>query len=256
MKRVIYGFLLGLLSVLLLSGCAKNKDPYAAYRNQSAATIFEKGQVAFKKKHYADAAKYYDALNTVYPFSPYSKEARLNIITAYYYDDNSESSLEAADEYIRLYPQAKNVDYAYYMKGLTSYRGGLNWLQKKAHASLADRDTEHLQVAYNIFQILIRDYPHSRYRNPARKYMKDIRNLLALHEITVGKFYIKKKAYLAAINRANVVLKDFPDTPSVPDALAIRVTAYQKLNMPQLAQSSLKRLQAQYPGSEQLRSVT
>lgn len=249
MNRVTYGLLFSLIGILLLTSCAKNKDPYAAYRDKSAMVLFTKGQTAFNKKHYSDAVKYYDALNTVHPFSAYSKEARLNSITAYYYDDNNEAALEAADEYIRLYPQDKKVDYAYYMKGLTSYRGGLNWLQKRTHASLADRDTEHLKIAYNIFQILVENYPQSRYRSAALKNIRDIRNLLAKHEINVAELYFRKKAYIASINRTNVVLKTYSDTPSVIDALKIQIKAYQKLDMPQLAEASSRRLEAQYPQS-------
>jgi len=256
MKRITCGLLLSLLGVLLIAGCAKNKDPYAAYRKQSAAAIFDKGEKAFNKKHYADAIKSYSALNTIYPFSRYSQEARLNSITAYYKDGDNDGAMAAADEYIRLYPQDSRVDYAYYMKGLTSFRGGLNWLQKAAHVSDAERDPQHLQIAYNIFSILVQDYPHSKYREEAQKYMKQIRNMLADHEIRIGQFYFKKKAYMASINRANIVLTNFTDTASVADALVLRVKAYQKLNMPNLANDSLARLKKQYPNSTQLRSST
>jgi outer membrane protein assembly factor BamD len=256
MKRITCGLILSLLGVLLITGCAKNKDPYAAYRKQSAAEIFERGQKSFDKKHYADAVKSYDALNTIYPFSRYSQEARLNSITAYYKDGDNDGAMAAADEYIRLYPQDRQVDYAYYMKGLTSFRGGLNWLQKSFHVSDAERDPQHLQIAYNIFRIVVQDYPRSQYREQAQKYMKQIRDMLADHEIRIGQFYFKKKAYMAAINRANAVLTDFTDTPSVADALVLRAKAYQKLNMPNLANDSLERLKKQYPNSRQLRSIT
>ena len=257
MKRITYGLILSLLGVILIAGCAKkNKDPYAAYRKQSPAEIFEQGQKAFNKKHYATAVKNYDALNTIYPFSRYSQEARLNSITAYYKDGNNDGAMAAADEYIRLYPQDTRVDYAYYMKGLTSFRGGLNWLQRAVHVSDAERDPQHLQIAYNIFSIIVQDYPHSQYRQEAQKYMRQIRNMLADHQIKIGQFYYRKKAYMASINRANIVLKNFTDTPSAADALVLRVKSYQKLNMPNLANDSLERLKKQYPNSKQLRSIT
>ena len=255
MKRIISGLLLTFFGIVLIAGCTKNKDPYAAYRQKSPAEIFQKAQKSFNKKHYADAIKSYDALNTIYPFSRYSQQARFNSITAYYKDGNNDGAMTAADEYIRLYPQDRHVDYAYYMKGLTSFRGGLNWLQKKANVSDSERDPEHLQIAYNIFSIIVQDFPHSKYRDKAREHMREIRDLLAEHEIRIGNFYFRKKAYMASINRANIVLKNFRDTPSVADALVLRIKAYRKLKMPNVANDSLLRLKKQYPNSRQYKSM-
>jgi outer membrane protein assembly factor BamD len=255
MKPMIRAVFCSLLTVSLLVACAKNKDPYLAYRQKSAKVIYTEAQKAFNKGDYVDAVRGYDALNTIYPFSSYSKQARLNLITAYYKDSDVDNALTVTEEYVRLYPRDKQVDYAYYIKGLMTYRQGLNWLQRKFGQSPAERDVEHLNIAYNTFQIIVQNFPQSRYWKTSKHYMSRIEEMIAQHYLIIGQFYYKHKAYVAAVNRANFVLKHFPNTVSASKALALNVKAYRKLKMTQLEQDSLRRLKQYYPNSPASRKL-
>jgi len=253
MKRVI--FIFALMSAILLTGCSKQQDVYSPYRSKSAKTLYQTGSHAFKKGDYDTASQNFGAMDALYPFSPYSQDARLKAIYAYYQAGDSDSALASADEYIRLYPRSRHVDYAYYMKGVITYKSGLNWFQKVTGVDPSGRDVTYMRKAFRTFQELVRYFPHSRYLTDAKLHMVYIRNIIAKHDIRIGTFYLRRKAYVAAINRANEVLETFQGSPSTMDALVLRVKAYRALGMNRLENESLILLKKNYPNSQQLKDL-
>ena len=237
-----------LLLAITLIGCAKKpKGPYADFQGQTAKQIYQGGKQALAKKKYQKAIKSFEALDALYPYGDYSQRAQLDIIYAYYENGDYDTAVAAADYYIHLYPTSRHVDYAYYVKGLANIQRNLNWLQKIHPMKPAQRDLSGMKAAFTDFNELVSMYPDSKYAPDARNRMIYIRNLLAEHELDVAKFYMKRKAYVAAANRASYIVQHFEGTLQVKQALQIMVKAYQTLGATKQAAEAAEVLQRNYP---------
>lgn len=256
MKKILLS-LLG-AAVLFLAACSNEAihSSYANYANKTAEQLYIESKTDLKKEKYDHAVKTLEALNALYPFGPYSEEASINLIYAYYKNDNPDSAMAAADRYLRLYPQGHYADYAYYMKGVVALRQGLTWAQRKAGVALWPRDLDNAKTAYASFNELVTAFPDSVYTPDAILRMRYIRNIFAKRDATTAEFYYERKAYVAAINRASSVVEHYNHSPEVINALAIMVKSYRKLGMTTKANNTLKILQASYPNAPQLKSLS
>jgi len=239
-----------------LIACEGKKDPLAQYQGLSAKQIDESAELQLKKGNYATAAEQFEALDNLYPFSPYAEQAQIDLMFAYYKNDDMPQALAAAERYIHLYPQGSRVDYAYYMKGLIEYKDGLTWLQQFFGLNPAKRDQQHMTEAYHAFNELVQRFPKSEYRQDALAHMAYIRNQIAQEEIEVARFYLYHKAYVAVVNRATDVINNYPQSPAVVKALALNVRAYRALKQPELANRYLELLRVNYPDSREYRRLS
>lgn len=253
MKKKIY-FIALLLLALSLVGC-KPTTTEEHFRGMTSQQIFEGGQKALAKQHYDQAAKYFEGLETLYPFGPYAEQAQLNLVYAYYKNNDAPSALAAADRFIHLYPQSNNVAYVFYLKGLVNFTRGQNWLQQTFNVSPAETDVTYLQQAFVDFNELVQRFPSSQYAPDARKRMIYVRNILAERELDTAQFYMRKNAYVAAIDRANYIVEHFQGSPQVIDALVIMVKANRALGLNKPADDAFGVLQMNYPSSLELRKL-
>ena len=241
MKKIV--FFATLLVILSESGCVKKDvDPYQTYRVKTSIGLFTSGERALDKKDYSEAIKDFQALNIMYLFDPHAKQAQLDIIYAYYKNGDTALAIAAADHYIRLYPQGRNIDYAYYMRGMASFDSGLSWMQKLINISPVSRDISTFQRSFTSFSNLVKMFPHSRYTPDALTRMRYIRNLIAQHEVMIAEFYMKRGDYVAAISRASYVVQHFQGSPQVIRGLTIMVRAYRALNLPKMVDVSCRLL--------------
>ena len=236
---------------LSIAACATDTDnPAAQFKGQDAKQIFMNGEKSLAKKGYKDAIKNFEGLDALYPFSPYEEQAQLQLMYAYYMDQDYSSSAATAERFIRLYPRSPHVDYAYYMKGMAHYQTNRGFASKYFNLDMAQRDLSNSQQAFNDFATLIKYYPNSIYTSNAKARMVNLRNLMALHEVEVANYYMNHNAYLAAINRANYVVQHYQTSPAVIPALGVLVKSYRKLNMTEMADNTLKIMGYNYPNSE------
>lgn len=245
-----------LLIVLFIVGCGKGpSDPYKSYRQYTAEELFDRAEVSLGKKHYAEAVKKFEALNALYPFGPYAEQALVDLIYAYYKNGDEASAIAEADRYIRLYPRGMYVDYAYYMKGIVSYEQGIPWLERKMGVDPALRDLSNKKQAFLAFQQLVTLFPESRYTPDALLRMEYIRNLIARKNAVIAEYYLERKAYVAAVNRANYVVEHFEGSPQVIPALAVMIEAYQGLGLYKEAENVLQVFELSYPHSAEFRRL-
>jgi outer membrane protein assembly factor BamD len=162
---------------------------------------------------------------------------------------DSENALSTADRFIRQNPRHPNVDYAYYMKGLIKFNNEVGFFQSLFAADLSQRDASSAREAFEHFSELMRRFPESKYAADARQRMIFLRNRLAEYELHVARFYMSREAYLAAANRAKYVVEHFPKTPAVKEALTIMITAYDLLELDDLAEQTREVLEFNYPNS-------
>ena len=238
----------------LLISC-KTTNPLDAYQKFSDKQIYESAEQNMKRHRYEQATKDFEALDAIYPFGDYSQQAQLDIITAYYKNEDAESALAAADRYIRLYPRANNVDYAYYMKGVINQGPKENWFFAWIHAKPEKRDISSQKEAFEDFTILLERFPNSQYAPDARHRMTEIHYLLAQHELEIAQYYLRRKTYVAAANRAVDLMNDYQGMPQIPAALEVMIKSYKALGENNMAESALRLLTNRYPASQEAKMM-
>ncbi len=231
----------------LLTACSTSTDPSEAYKGESPQQIYVRGKSALQDKSYSEAVKRFEALDVQYPFGAETENAQLYLIYAYYMKEDYTLSVSAADRFIRLHPTNPNVDYAYYMRGVSDYYQNMGVLEKLFSIDLATRDLTQIQKSYNDFNELTVNFPNSRYVPAAHQYMVYLRNVLADHELHVAEYYYNRKAYVAAANRASGLVAHFQGAPTVVDGLVLMAKSYHKLGMTRLEQDTLAVLKYNYP---------
>ena len=239
--------LLMFFTVLGACSSTSEKDSFETFPELDARQLYETALTSLKNGNYQAAIKRLEALDLRYPFGAYSQQSQLDLIFAYHKQGNTEAALSTADRFIRQNPRHPNVDYAYYMKGVINFVSEVGFFQEMFSAKLSQRDASSARQAFEDFSELVRRYPDSRYITDARQRMIFLRNRLAEYEIHVAKYYMTREAYLAAANRAKYVVEHYPKTSSVAKALDIMVTAYEILELGDLADKARQVLQHNYP---------
>ena len=221
------------------------EDEYVGWDD---ARFHKEAKAALDDKNYQKAITLYEALEARYPFGDYAAQTQLNVAYAYYKNDDPEAALAATDRFIKVHPRNPNVDYAYYLKGLINYNRGIGFIDRFLPTDSSQRDPGNAKDAYDNFQELIQRFPQSKYVPDARLRMVALRNNMAMYELHVADFYMRRKAYVAAVNRANNIIKEYDRTPAVPHALQIMQEGYHKLGMEDLAADAERVFNLNYPG--------
>jgi outer membrane protein assembly factor BamD len=234
------GFL-ALLLLALLTGCATTKkgeeDEHA---NWSAEQLYGEAKKALENKSYEKAIKLYEKLEARYPFGDYATQAQVDVAYAYYKNNEPDSALAATDRFIKLNPTHARVDYAYYLKGLINYNRGITFVDRFMPTDSSQRDPGSARDALRDFNDLLARFPNSQYAEDSRQRVNALRNNLAMHEVHVADFYMRRGGYLAAVNRCKEVLQRYQRTQAVPKALKIMEDAYRKLELDELADAAAR----------------
>lgn len=238
-------FSLLLLILVFALGCSK--DEVEEDLEATELAYYTSAQESLRAGNYSGAIQKLQLLESRFPFGRYAEQAQLEIIYAYYKSAQPEAARSAADRFIRLHPTHPNVDYAYYLKGMVSFEQDKNFLANFIPMDPSTRDPGAARESFNDFSQLIRRFPNSEYAPDAQRRMKYLRNLLAQSEIHVAEYYIRRGAFVAAVNRGRYVFENFQGSVAVPDALAIMVEAYTYLEMDDLAEQALEVLASNYP---------
>ena len=178
----------------------------------------------------------------------------MDLAYAHYKDKESQMALAACDRFIKLHPAHANLDYIYYLKGLIHFNEDESLLTRWTGQDLSERDPRAGREAFQAFGELIKRFPDSQYADDARKKMIILVDALAANEMHVARYYMKRKAYLAAANRAQAAIREFSNTPYVEEALALMATAYTELDLKPLADDSRRVLAQNYPNSRYLKT--
>lgn len=238
--------LLIVLTALALTACSGN-DELPEIADTGEQQMYEEAQRYLRGGNYDLAVRTLQLLESRYPFGKYAEQAQLELVYAHYSAFEHEAAVEAADRFIRLHPQHPNVDYAFYMKGLSAYTGNEDIFNRFLPNDPTKRDTSQAKEAFAEFAQLLSRYPDSPYAADARARMISLRNQLARHEINVANYYLRRGAYLAATNRGRYVVENFQRTPAVADGLAIMAQGYILLGMNDLAEDSIDALAQNFP---------
>jgi len=246
-----------ILSSLLLSACSwmplvDSEEEQAEQTEEEALSLSEqrlrnKIRGNLDARNWSDAIINLNAFEAQFPFGNYADQAQLELIYVYHESTDFEAAMASADRFIRLHPRHPNVDYAYYMKGLSAALQNQGLFSNRSPIDTTKRDPGSARSSFATFSELINKYPDSPYADDARQRMLELRNRLARHEIHAANYYFKRGAYLAAANRGRYVIENFQQTPAMPDALAVMAQAYYLLDLQDLAAESAQILALNYP---------
>ena len=226
-------FLILFFSILVLMGCASNEKEDA---EPPEVQLYRLAQDRINAQNYLGAVDSLVRIERFYPFGVYAEQARADLIYAHYMSGDYAHAYAASEKFIRLYPRNTNVDYAYFMKGMTGYYADEGLLGNLFSLSLAKRDIGGAMQSYaDLTEFLIR-YPESEYIDAARERLIFLRNLIASSELDGAEYYMKRGAYLAALNRANYVLKNIPNSTETQRALDIMKKSFIELGYEEYAE--------------------
>lgn len=242
------------LSLAFLAGCASNNtaEDEGEYDSFAERELYESARDALDRNILPTAIERLEALDTRFPFGVHAEQAQLELIYAYYENGNWEEARAAASRFIRLHPDHPEVDYAYYVRGLSAWQAGRFSLERLRLIDISKRDVGATRDAYNDFRELIQRFPNSEYAADAQQRIVYLRELLARHELHVADYYLRRGAFVAAVERGLWVVENYPASNASEDALAIMVEGYMGLGMDDRANEVLDVLRANNPNHEQL----
>ena len=226
---------LTILTAIMLGGCA-SKPETEEEQEPAEVILYQLAQDRINAKNYSGAVESLARIERFYPFGVYAEQARADLIYAFYMSGDYDQAYAASEKFIRLYPRNTNIDYAYFMKGMTGYYQDEGLLNDIFALDLSKRDTSPAMQSYaDLTEFIIR-YPESEYIDAARERLIFLRNLIASSELDGAEYYMKRGAYLAAVNRANYVLKNIPNSTERERALRILKEAYKQLGYDEYAE--------------------
>jgi outer membrane protein assembly factor BamD len=238
-----------LVFALALGGCNLLPELKDETSGWNADKLYNEAHGALTEGNYTRAIKLFETLESRFPYGRYAQQAILESAYANYRAGETAAAVAAADRFIRTYPNQPNVDYAYYLKGLVHFREDQGLLGYVYELDLSEREPKGMRESYAAFRELVAKFPDSRYAEDSLMRMKYLTNSLALYEVKVARYYYNRGAYVAAVNRAQGAILNFPRTPANEDALDLLVRSYDKLGLIQLRDDSKHILERSFPES-------
>jgi outer membrane protein assembly factor BamD len=237
-----------LLAVAMLFGCSSNPkdDPnsqagleklYAEAKEDLGVGAYEKGIKTLERIEGRAAG------------TLLAQQAMLDMAWAQFRSAEKAAAIITLDRFLKLHPSSAGVEYAMYLKGLVNFNEDLGLFGRLAGQDISERDQQASKEALQAFRELVERFPTSRYAPDARTRIDFITNTLARHEVHVARYYLNRGAYVAAINRAQVAVTEYPYAPAVEEGLAIMSDAYSRLGMNELSQDSRRVLHKNFPQS-------
>ena len=245
---VMIRYLTLFISSIFLAGCFIFGDPteFDETTGQSPEWIYNAAEDFSDQRDYRKSINFFEKLIKRYPDNKLIPLARLNLAYAYYKFGQKELSTSTVNQFIILYPSHPLMDYAYYLKGLNLYqeRGIVNKLTLQ---DISDRDINDLKKAFDAFSEVVNKFPNSKYSQDSTDRMTYLMNKIAEYDLHVARYYMKRKAFIAAINRAKNVYTNYPESIHLEEALVIQYIAYKELKLTDLEISTKKIIDLNYP---------
>lgn len=235
--------------LLSLSACGLFPDKVDETKNWSVTKLYSEAQDELAGAHYERAIELFTKLETGYPFGTYAQQAQMDIAYAYYKSGDQAQALSNIERFLKLHPNHANADYMFYLRGLVNFNDQIGILNFVYTQDPTERDPKATRDAFAAFKDLVEKYPNSKYTPDARQRMTYLVNAMAQYEVHVARYYFRREAYLASLNRAQGAVIDFRDSPAIEEALFIMTRCYDKLGQTQLRDDTQRIFLKNYPNS-------
>ena len=239
-----------ILLIMTLSGCSslgsifEEKDPTVGL---TASQLYAQGKEFLDAADFNNAIKLFEILEARYPFGKYSTQAMLDISYAYYASNQKDEAIIEINRFIRLYPNHPNVSYAYYLRALSNFDKDANIISRFFGHDPSRYDVTDLKNSFNDFTTVVNRFPDSKYADDSINRLRYIKNQIARNELYIAKYYDKRSANIAAIERVKFMLENYGGTPSSEEGLVILVKNYNDLKLYDLAYDSARVLKKNFP---------
>ena len=232
--------------MIAISGC--NSD--GPEIEQPEKIYYEQAQRRMAARNFYGAIESLEAIENRYPFGKYAEQAQVELIYAHFMNSETEASHSAAEKFIRLHPRHPNIDYAYFMKGLSSYTRDREFLTRFTDTDLSNRDISGAKESFSELTEFLTRFPDSQYASYAKQRNVYLRNMIAKNELAAADYYITIDAYVAAIRRANYVIENIPNSSENYRALKLLETSYDALGYSELLDDVRVVININYPDEE------
>ena len=229
-----------------ISSCSKDEVEI----ERPEKVYYDQAQRRIKVNNYFGAIESLQRIETQYPFGKFAEQAQIDLVYCYFMNSETEAAHSSAERFIRLHPRHPNIDYAYFMKGLSSYTRDTGLLARLTDTDLSARDVSGAKLAFSELTEFLTRFPESQYAPYAKQRLIYLRNLVASNELAAADYYVTRKAYVAAIRRASYVLENIPNSDQNHRALQILKTSYQELGYEDLMKDTEKLLALNPPPPE------
>ncbi len=223
--------------LLFLNACSSTDEPYV---ERPVDVLYNEAMDNLEAGDDKKAAKLFDEVERQHPYSSWATKAQLMAAYSHYRANEYDEAVAAADRFIELHPANPDVPYAYYLKGLSYYE----------RISDIHRDQEMTEQAKKVFEEVVARFPDTEYARDARLKIDLCNDHLAGKEMVVGRYYLKRGYYLAAINRFKAVVDQYQSTTHTPEALLRLTEAYSALGIDGEARKSAAVLGYNFPQTE------
>lgn len=227
----------------LVAGCGGKKDSDSETGADVAPApveqLYNQGVDALQSQRYTTAADQFAAVETNYPYSPWTAHAQLMKAYAQYLQNHYTDAIDGLNRFIELHPNNRDTAYAYYLRALSYYE----------QISDIQRDQKGTLDAINALQDVINRFPDTAYARDAQLKIDLGQDHLAGKEMAIGRWYQSQHLYEAAIGRFQRVVDDYQTTNHVPEALARLTEIYLVLGLRDEARKTASVLGYNYPGS-------
>ncbi len=242
MRRATFAAPFAALS-LVLGGCASEKDiDLSSYVQdiEPADTLYNQGLANLEAGRIKEAIAKFEAVDRQHPYSEYARKSMVMSAFANYRRGNYVDSINSAKRYVALYPSSEDAAYAQYIVGLSYFRQirDVTQDQKEARQTLEAMDE------------VITRWPESQYVEDAKAKKRFARDQLAGKEMTIGRYYLERREYVAAAKRFRNVVEVYSDTRHVEEALARLTETYYAMGLASEAQTAAAVLGHNYPDSQ------
>ena len=236
-----------LVSALLVACATDEKDATA---KMSPEEIYAEAKDIMNGNVYDKAIVLFDKLEGRAAGTHLAQQAQLDKAYAQYKNGDRVSALMTLERFIKLNPANPAIDYALYLKGTINFNDDLGLMSKWFKQDLAERDQMAARDSFEAYKDLVTRFPNSKYSTDAGLRMRHIVNILAQSELKVARHYFNKGAYVAAVNRAQTTLNDYPNSEAAETALIILIDSYRALGLTQLSEDTERVLRASFPDSK------
>jgi outer membrane protein assembly factor BamD len=236
--------------LLGLSACSLLPEKADETKNWPVTKLYAEARSEMASGQYESAIKMFERLETNYPFGNYAVQAQMEIAYAHYKTQDQAQALAAVERFIKLHPNHPQVDYMYYLRGLINFNDQMGFMSAIYTQDPTERDPKATRESFQAFKELVDKFPNSNYAEDSIARMKYLVNAMASYEVHVAKYYHRRGAYLASLNRAMGAVANYQDAPAREEALFLMIRNYDKLGMLDLRDDTQRIFVKNYPNSD------
>lgn len=228
-------------ALIFLAACQSSRNgTFTTEPMRPAQVILDEGTAAYQANRYREAIDAFVELDRSYPYSEAAREGLVLLMSSYYQTGNYDAALDTAERYLLIFPSTSDAALILYLQG-------------ESYMRQVPDITRNQDAAYNAldsFQQVIDRFPESEWAEQARRNTVAIRDQLAGQEMLVGRYYLERREYVAAVNRFLFVVDNYQNTRHVEEALFRLTEAYVAMGLIGEAQTAAAILGHNFPNSE------